>query len=72
MRLGQLSVFYFLNHFSSNFITFITRACFHLSSTSSKMVSSKGEPDNPDLREKIKEEVKNLDKGQSFSGHSTI
>ncbi|GAM82386.1 hypothetical protein ANO11243_003650 [Dothideomycetidae sp. 11243] len=27
------------------------------------MTSSKGEPDNPGLREKIKEEVKNLDKG---------
>lgn len=27
------------------------------------MVSSKGEPDNPELREKIKNEVKNLEKG---------
>jgi hypothetical protein len=27
------------------------------------MVSSKGEPDNPELREKVKEEVKNLEKG---------
>ncbi|KAF2157485.1 hypothetical protein K461DRAFT_289797 [Myriangium duriaei CBS 260.36] len=27
------------------------------------MTSSKGEPDNPELREKIKEEVKNMEKG---------
>ncbi len=27
------------------------------------MVSSKGEPDNPKLREEVKEEVKNLEKG---------
>ena len=27
------------------------------------MVSSKGEPDKPELREKIKNEVKNLEKG---------
>ena len=28
-----------------------------------EMVSSKGEPDNPELREEVKEEVKNLEKG---------
>lgn len=28
-----------------------------------KMPSSKGEPDNPKLREEVKEEVKNLEKG---------
>ena len=27
------------------------------------MVSSKGEPDNPELREEVKEEVMNLEKG---------
>ena len=30
---------------------------------SPEMVSSKGEPDNPKLREEVKEEVKNMEKG---------